>query len=264
MTPAATYTDGPSWSLTRIVLVLLCALGLGSGLYAETTAQLFDAANTAYKNKDYDLAIAGYDKLLSQGYRTAEIYYNLGDAFYKKDSIGQAILCYERALRLAPGDEDITFNLKLANQKTVDRLIPVPQLAIVQRWDHFVEARSSRTWSILAGVCVWLALAGFAAYLFVQSIRRLGFYFGVVLLLCAGFFGSLAWSQSHAETGADQAILTTDNAYIKSAPDASSTDLFMIHEGIKLRILDHVGEWSKVRLADGKVGWVQQATYTVI
>ena len=87
---------------------------------------------------------------------------------------------------------------------------------------------------------------------------------GVVLLLFAGFFGSLAYSQSHAETGADQAILTTESAYIKSAPDASSTDLFMIHEGIKLQLLDHVGEWTKVRLSDGKVGWIQQATYTVI
>lgn len=264
MITAMTYTHAPSWSLSRIVLVLFCALGLGTGLHAESSAQLFDAANTAYKNKDYDLAIAGYTKLIGQGYKDAEVYYNLGNAFYKKDSLSQAILSYERALRLAPGDEDIRFNLRLANQKTVDRLIPVPQLAIVQQWDHFVEARSSRTWGILCGVCVWLALAGFAAYLFVQSIRRAGFYLGVVLLLFAGFFGALAWSQSHAETSADQAILTSDNAYIKSAPDASSTDLFMIHEGIKLQILDHVGEWSKVRLADGKVGWIQQATYTVI
>ncbi len=264
MTRRTTYTHGPAGLLPRIMLVLLCGLSLGGGLYAEGAAQLFDAANTAYKNKDYDLAIAGYSKLLSQDYKTAEVYYNLGNAFYKKDSIGQAILSYERALRLAPGDEDIRVNLKLANQKTIDRLIPVPQLAIVQRWDQFVEARSSRTWSLLAGACVWLALAGFAAYLFIQSIRRIGFYLGVVLLLAAGFFGSLAWSQSHAEYGADQAILTTDNAYIKSAPDASSTDLFMIHEGIKIQILDHVGEWSKVRLSDGKVGWVQQAAYTVI
>lgn len=264
MTHAMTYTDGPSWSLSRIVLVLLCTLGLTTGLQAETSTQLFDAANTAYKNKDYDLAIAGYNKLLSQGYKTAEVYYNLGNASYKKGAMGQAILSYERALRLAPGDEDIRYNLKLANQKTVDRLIPVPQLAIVQSWDHFVESRSSRTWGILCGVCVWLALAGFAAYLFVRSIRRLGFYLGAVLLLFAGFFGSLAYSQSRAEHGADQAILTTDSAYIKSAPDASSTDLFMVHEGIKLQLLDHVGEWAKVRLSDGKVGWIQQATYTVI
>jgi uncharacterized protein YgiM (DUF1202 family) len=96
------------------------------------------------------------------------------------------------------------------------------------------------------------------------SIRRLGFFSGLTLLSLSLFFCYVSFIQSQSEYGAGQAILTAANTYIKSAPDASSTDLYMIHEGVKLNIMDKVGEWSKVRLTDGKVGWVQQSTFTVI
>jgi tetratricopeptide (TPR) repeat protein len=217
-----------------------------------------------YKDKKYDIAIEAYQKLVSQGYKTPEIYYNLANAYYKTEQISSAILFYERGLRLAPSDEDSRFNLKLANQKIIDRLTPVPQFFVVSGWQRFVNSCSSRSWAIFSLVFVWLSFVAFAIYLFIDSIRRLGFYSGVFLLLCAVFFLFLSSSANRIEHGHDEAILTTTNTYVKSAPDGSSTDLFIIHEGIKLDILDRVGTWSKIRLADGKVGWVDQKSYAVI
>lgn len=251
-------------SLSRLIVCVLFVFCAWLTVHAESPVQLFDVANTAYKNKNYDLAIEAYTKLLDQGYKTSEVYYDLGNAYYKKDQIGQSVLNYEKAHKLAPSDEDIRYNLKLANLKTVDRLIPVPRLSVVEKWERFIASRSSHSWAVVSIAFVWLALICFAVYLFVTIFRRTGFYLGLVMLLFAVFFGTLSYTQTQAEYGADQAILMTANAYIKSAPDASGTDLYMVHEGIKMNILDKVGEWSKVRLSDGKVGWIQRTTYAVI
>ena len=249
----------------RVFLMLsIVSCLLSQVCFAESSAGLYTIGNDAYKAKNYQQAIDAYQKLISEGYRNAAVYYNLGNSYYKTDQISLAILNYERALRLAPSDEDIRFNLKLANLKTVDRITPVPQLYIIAKWEGMVGSQSSGTWAIFSLASLWLAMIAFAVYLFIGSVRRLGFFSGMTLLLFSLFFFYLSYTQSQTEYGASQAILTAANTYIKSAPDASGTDLFMIHEGVKLNILDKVGEWSKVRLADGKVGWVQQGTFSVI
>ena len=246
-----------------LLLVLVSFFSI-STLHAESPVGLFTIGTDAYKAKNYQQAIDAYQKLISEGYHGADIYYNLGNAYYKTGQISQAILNYERALRITPSDEDIRFNLKLANLKTVDRIIPVPQLSIVTKWQNFVASRCSRTWAILSIVSIWLALVAFTLYLFVDNVRKVGFYAGGVLLFFALFFSYFSYTQHQSEYGACHAILTSSNAYVKSAPDASGTDLFIIHEGVKLNILDRVGEWSKVRLADGKVGWVEQSAFSII
>jgi tetratricopeptide (TPR) repeat protein len=247
-----------------VLCIILYSLFSIPSLHAESPTGLFTIGADAYKAKNYRQAIDAYQKLISEGYRNAEVYYNLGNSYYKTGQISLAILNYERAHRLAPSDEDIHFNLKLANLKTVDRIIPVPQLSIVSKWQNFIGSQCSGTWAIFSVVSAWLALVAFALYLFAGSIRKVGFYSGIALLFFAMFFFYLSYTQDRSEYGDCQAILTTSNAYIKSAPDASGTDLFMVHEGVKLNILDRVGEWSKVRLADGKVGWVEQGTFSVI
>ena len=232
--------------------------------FAQSPDQLLSTANSMYKDKKYDIAIEAYQKLISQGYKTTEVYYNLANAYYKTDQFSSAILFYERALRLSPSDEDSRFNLKLANQKIIDRITPVQQFFVISGWQKFVTSRSSRSWGVISVILVWLSFIAFALYLFVDSIKRTGFYSGLILLLFSSFFFYLAYSECHIESGTDEAILTATNTYVKSAPDAAGTDLFIIHEGIKMDILDRVGAWSKIRLADGKVGWVEQKNYTVI
>lgn len=258
-------TDRLTWMHPVVfIFIILYSLFTIHSVSAQPADKLYTIGTDAYKAKNYRQAIDAYQKLLADGYRSASVYYNLGNAYYKTNQISLAILAYERALRLNPSDEDIRFNLKLANLKTVDRIVPVPQLYIVSKWHTLVSSQSSKTWAVFSVVCVWLALIAFAIYLFIGSVRRAGFWAGTVLVIFFLFFSYLSYTQSQSEFGAGQAILTATNTYIKSAPDASSTDLFMIHEGAKLNIMDKVGTWSKVRLADGKVGWVELGTFTII
>ena len=176
---------------TRIrpaVFIILYSLFIIHSVSAQPADKLYTIGTDAYKAKNYQQAIDAYQKLVADGYRSASVYYNLGNAYYKTNQISLAILAYERALRLNPSDEDIRFNLKLANLKTVDRIVPVPQLYIVSKWRSLVSSQSSKTWAVFSVVCVWLALVAFAIYLFIGSIRRAGFWAGTVLVIFFLFF----------------------------------------------------------------------------
>ena len=127
----------------RHIVTFLLVLGLTSNVFAQSTTQLYTSANSLYKNKQFEQATVAYEKILMQGYRTPEVYYNLGNSYFKLHNNGKAILNFERAQKLAPDDEDIAHNLKLAQLKTTDKLIPVPQLGIVTSWNSFLTSHSS-------------------------------------------------------------------------------------------------------------------------
>src|SRR5438128_179895 len=141
------------------MLALSCVLCLASfHVYSQSPAETYKAANALYKAGSYEEAAASYEKILAQGYRTADVYYNLGNCFYKLKENGKAILNYERARKLAPDDEDIAHNLKIAQLKTLDKVQPVPQLAITTAWNNFTTSQTSKGWSYFAVAFMWLAL----------------------------------------------------------------------------------------------------------
>ena len=181
----------------------------------------------------------------------------------KLDKLGNAILNYERALKLAPQDEDIQHNLKIADTRVVDKIVPVPQLGIILKWNGFITSNSSRGWAVWAVGLIWIALLFFIIYLFI-GLRRISFAAGIVLFALSVVFVGLSSVQNSKEQESDTAILMVSNSFVKSAPDANGNDLFMLHEGVKFHILDRVGEWTKIRLADGKVGWVERNTFEKI
>jgi len=240
--------------------MLLCFSAMVS---AQQPAELYKTASQLYKAGQFDQAAASYEKILSQGYKTAEVYYNLGNCYFKLNTLNKAIVNYERAVKLAPQDEDIQHNLAIANSRIVDKVIPVPTLAILTAWDNFVALRSSTGWAFMAVGFIWLSLVFFAVYLFV-GIRKLSFSLGSFLLIISLVFIGLAVKQSNKEQQTDAAILMVSNSFVKSAPDTNGNDQFMLHEGVKFEILDRVGEWSKIRLADGKVGWIERSAYEKI
>jgi len=254
----------PSWhrlaTLACTILLLLAALISSS----QPVDDLYKSANQLYKANQFDSAAAVYENIVHQGYRTAEVYYNLGNCYYKSKNVSKCILNYERAARIAPQDEDIQHNLKLADLMVVDKIIPVPQLGIILKWDSLVSSRPSKAWGKLALGFVWAALLAFALYLFVSSFRSIALTSGIFLLLVSLTFLSFAYKQSDKEQNPDNAILTVSNAFVKSAPDSNGNDLFMLHEGIKFMLLDKVGEWHKIRLADGKIGWIEKGTFEKI
>ncbi len=244
-------------------ILVSCFLFLGSNANAQSADQLYKSANQLYKSNNFEQAAASYEKILAQGYSTAEVYYNLGNCYYKLKNTGKTILNFERAHQIAPDDEDITHNLKLAQLKTIDKLIPVPQLAVTTAWNNFTSSQSSKGWGIFALAFIWVTLIAFAVYLFVAK-KGLVLFLASLLLLFSIASVSLAFKQSRVEDNPDSAILLVSNANVKSAPDDNGTDLFTIHEGIKLQICDQVGTWTKIRLADGKVGWIEKNLFEKI
>ncbi len=248
------------WAMGRnalLLFVLSNVLCLTSNVYSQQPSQLYASANALYKNNQFEEAAVAYEKILMQGYRTPEVYYNLGNSYFKLHNTGKSVLNFERAHKLAPEDEDIAHNLKLAQLKAVDKLIPVPQLGIVTSWNNLLTSQSSKGWGIFALAFLWASLVLFVLYYFLLKSKWL-FALCSLLFVFSVASVSLAFKQSQAEENSDTAILLVENVNVKSAPDANGTDLFTIHEGIKFQILDHVGNWNKIRLADGKVGWIEK------
>jgi tetratricopeptide (TPR) repeat protein len=229
-------------------------------LHAQSPAELYQQANQQYRQKQYASAAASYEKILSEGYKNAATYYNLGNCYYKLDSTGKSILNFERALKLAPDDEDVAYNLRLARSRAVDDSQPVPQLAIVTWWNNFRNANSSGQWALVSLGFIWAALIAFAMALFLGS-RKVFNTVGLLLVFCSVSSLLFAAGQRSREQDANNAIVMVSSSYVKSAPDAGSGDLFMVHEGTRLQILDQVGEWNKIRLADGKVGWIEKQNF---
>ena len=232
-------------------------------LQAQTVEENFKAANTFYKKNNFEQAAAAYEKIINQGYRNAEVYYNLGNCYYKLNKTGKSILYYEKALLLEPNDEDLLHNLQLAQLKTVDKPVPVPQLSIIKSYNNFIRLQQSKGWAITALVCVWLAFILFAAYMLWAGNKILSLL-GSLFLLGSLVFLLLGGKQYSAEENSCSAVLIVNNVNVKSAPDINGTDIFTIHEGIKFQLLDEVGNWSKIRLIDGKVGWLEKGLFEKI
>lgn len=221
---------------------------------------LFNQANQLYKDKNYEGAITLYDSIAKSDYVSAELFFNLGNAHFKIGHLAPAILNYERAKKLNPSDEDIDFNLKLANLRVVDRVEPVPELFFVKWTKNLVIGHSSDGWAKLAVILIWVTFVFGALFLFVNRgiIMRIAFFAALLTLLLSLAATGLSYSQYNYQRTSRSAILFSKNAYVKSAPDLQSTDLFILREGIKVTLLETEGEWQKIQLADGKVGWMKK------
>lgn len=248
-----------------ITAVFIFALFLGShgAAYAQSAAELYNQATQSYKIKQFHEAAEGYEKLIAQGYKKPEVYYNLGNCYFKLDSLGKSLLNYERALKLSPKDEDVLYNLKLARSKVIDNIQPVPQLGIITWWNNFRSIYTSTSWGVSALVLVWIAILVFAVSLFTGR-RRIFNIIAVSFLLLSFISLALGIRQQREEVRSNTAIIMVPSSYVKSAPDITASDLFMIHEGTRLEVLDQVGEWNKIRLEDGKVGWMEKDKFEKI
>ncbi len=227
---------------------------------ADEASQNFNEANQLYLQGKYAEAIAQYEKIVQSGYESGELYYNLGNAYYKSGKIQNAILEYERAKELLPRDEDVQFNLQLANLQVVDKIDVVPKI-FVYRWiDTMLTLFSLATMGWIVYTFFLLTLAAFAFFLYAgtYSQKRLSMFAGLVfsaaLVLTMIGYGV----QSYTESNTEFAIVMADAANIKSAPDSKGNDLFVLHKGLKIQVLDNVNRWRKIRLADGKVGWIPE------
>ncbi len=250
-------------NLTKtIIFTLLLQLPLFAGEADELMLQ----ANKLYQEDKFDEAIVLYETILNNGFVSEKLYYNLGNSYYRMGEIGKAILNYERGLKIDPGNEDLEYNLAIVTARTVDNLREVPRLFIVEWWEGLLAAFSTSAWLLLV-VFIYIMLLIFLGIYFTGKtgrLQRLGFLGGSVSLAALVFAVILLVSHLNRITSSEYGILLEEEIAVKQSPSKSSSDIFIIHEGLKFSIEDKVDDWSRIRLSDGKVGWLPRSTFEVI
>ena len=216
-------------------------------------------ADDEYAKGNYQQAIKDYQEILKTGV-SSEIYYNLGNAYYRTDNITQALLAYERALQLSPGDNDIRFNLQYARSKTIDKITPETEMFFVTWYNSLVNFTRVDRWANTAIVSIVMALLLILVFLFAPQMwaRKSGFYGSAVFLLLFAFANLFAFQQKHELETKQGAIVIAPTVNVKKTPAASGTDVFVIHEGTRVDITDRgMKQWRGIKLADGREGWLK-------
>ena len=249
-------------NMAVVIALLLTSSFLPLTTYAVTKAQ----ADSAYQQEQYQKAAQIYEQLLKHG-ESADLYYNLGNAYYRMDDITHAVLAYERALLLSPGDADVRFNLQMARSKTIDKIVPESEMFFVTWYRSLVRLMSVDAWARTSIVALLCAMLLVLVYLFAQRIwlRKVGFFGGalfLVVFLAANIFGFQQQQSLLHRTGA---VIIRSAVTVKSTPSKNGTDLFILHEGTRVNIIDDTMRgWREIRVADGKSGWVDIKEIEVI
>jgi tetratricopeptide (TPR) repeat protein len=238
------------------------------GLMAvQAVASTKTVADSAYAKNDFKRAIALYEQVLNDEGESADIYYNLGNSYYKDKQIARAVLNYERALLLQPGDADIRFNLEVARSKTVDKVTEVHKVFFVEWFDDLVHSMSEHAWAVWAILCFVLGLVGWTTYFLARPLvwRKVGFAAGIVLWVVCLVTNVCASQQKEDRLVRDTAIIMAPSITVTSTPSESGTQLFQLHEGRKVTIKDNsMKEWKEIKLEDGNVGWVPASALEII
>lgn len=230
------------------------------GQEQESPQIIFQKANKAYQDGEYSAAVVAYEQLLAKKWASADLYYNLGSSYLQIDRMGPAILYLERALIQAPGEEDISHNLELARSRLQDDISEIPLFFLTRWWQNMSLAASATVWAILGLLLLFLGAAGLFRWMTgtTREQRKQGFLFGLPLLVLGFIPILLAFNRLQLEENSSFAILQAQEVALQAAPDEGSTVVFNLHEGTKVKILDEIGEWYKVRLPNGDQGWLPE------
>ena len=254
---------------TAMLLVALLLLPFGNLTMAQDAYvdSLWNSANQAYVEGRWGDAVTDYELISGMGLESAALYCNTGDAYFKEGNVPMAILFYERALKLDPSYSDARYNLELMNSMIQDRIDPVPDFILKVWAKDICYIMDSDAWAACFLVLLALTLGLVLLFLLAPTAagRRTGFFTGIVTLLLAVASLSFSFWQKNDYMSADEAIVMRPVTSAKSSPSAeASKDLFILHEGTKVTILDSVGSWNNIELADGRQGWIPSADITVI
>ena len=245
--------------MRRLVVILVFLIANQVMLLAQDQKSLV-SANEAYQKGDFKEAIDAYEAILTDGYHSPALYYNLGNSYFRSDQIGKSILNFERALLLAPNDEDILHNIRVANQRVPDQPESVSSF-FLQKWWHNARQRFSATvWAIIGLFVLWIGAGGLTGWILGKNrkTRMIGFIAGTTLLIASILPFALSLSRVSYEKNTGYAIVMSKTTDLQSAPDEDSQTSLQLHEGLKVQLLDRIGNWHKIRLADGEVGWVEE------
>ena len=250
---------------SKIVLLLwLCLLGIAMG--QSGTKYFFEQGNQAYREGNYEAALEWYRKIVDSGFEASQVYYNMGNCYYKQDRTGLAVLYYEKARKLNPNDREINENLQLANLKVKDRIELPPQFFLFAWWDQMMTFLNISQLARLTLVFYVTAIALLIALFFLRpgGMRRATLYALVGFAILTLFSTYVLLSNIHVAKNRVEAVVLSSSINVLSEPNENSTDIFLLHEGAKVVLDEQRGEWVKISLPDGKAGWVRQAYLGVI
>jgi tetratricopeptide (TPR) repeat protein len=245
--------------MKHIIISILLGLPLAGGLLtASGNDSLFHTGNSLYEEGKYEEALGIYNQVVQEGKESAGLYYNMGNAAYRSNSIGYAILYYEKALKLEPAHEDAANNLEFVSRYRLDTFEEVPQLFMGVWIRGFIHLLRERTWSILAMLFFLFLLTGILVYLFASRIalKKAGFVCALVAMLLFGLSFSSAASRHREIIHPDAGIILVPSVVVRSSPSESGTELFILHEGTRIEISEGVSGWQNIRVIDGREGWI--------
>ena len=244
------------------LLFISLFLLLTSKTFASNPDSLLATANKAYNDGLYDSALNVYHLIDKENVEAPGLFYNMGNAYFKSNDISMAILYFEKAKKLDPNNEDIEYNLRIANSLIVDKIDKVPELFFKKWWNYFYNMFNADTWTAFSLIS-WAILIFFVGLFILtrkRSLRKLAFYFGILFLFTSIATFGLASQKYYFGKEHKEAIIYTPTVTVKSSPTTNSVDLFVVHEGTKVRIQDEVNEWVKIKLPDGSIGWLPVST----
>ena len=251
--------------MKKLIILLLVIISGVKIAYSDNKLTI-DSANQAYNKNKYVEAISLYKKVIDNGYEAADIYYNMGNCYFRMANYPYSILYFERAKKLNPADADIDFNLKIANTKIIDKLEVVPQLFFIKWWIAFSNLFSIDNWAIASIVFLSLFIAFLLVYIVSNSynIKKLSFWMFIAMLFLSITSYGFAQKQYNHIISQNEGIILTPTVTVRSSPDEKGSDKFVIHEGTKVVIEDELNNWVKVRIANGSNGWVEKQTFEAI
>ncbi|MBN2814181.1 MAG: tetratricopeptide repeat protein [Bacteroidales bacterium] len=241
-----------------VATLALSVWGQTPALEGYTADSLIARGNSYYMQHQYNKAAEYYERVVDMGLESAGLYYNLGNAFYKQKRMAEAILFYEKALLLHPGDDDTRQNLALANSQILDKIDAVP-VFFLKRWlNAFRDIMTPDQWAVTGLVLFIISMAGFLMYVVGRNIaiQKGGFAVGIVLLLISLLSVAMTLGRMQNIRKHDHAIIMDTSVNAHSSPDKQSTSVFILHEGTKVMVVDSVQRWKEIRLANGNQGWV--------
>lgn len=216
-------------------------------------------ANALYAKGKYKEAAKSYQSIVDEGYQSANLFYNLGNAYFKLGELPSSILYYEKARLLSPGDEDINFNIRFANAKTVDKIDEAPEFFLSKWWTGVILQNSADTLAIMAILLFLIGSAALITYFFAINlpVKKTSF-FGAIILFAIGLFTIfLASSQMSYFSDNKQAIIFSSVVNVKSSPAAQASTVFILHDGTKVNLKETNGDWIRIKLANGNQGWLK-------
>ena len=245
-------------TIIRLALLLVIGFSISFETKAQKPEELMAKGNSLYNENAYDSAATVYKKIIDQGYSSATLYYNLGNTYYKLRNYPLAIFYYEKSLKLDPNNEDTRHNIETAKLFLTDKIESVPEVFIKTWWNKLSNMFSINVWAVISLIALGILLISLFFYLTAKTrgLKKSMFFIGIFMIILTICSFSISTKKYNYFKSQNEGIVITPTITIKSSPSSSSVDLFVLHEGAKVMVLDKTDQWEKIKIANGSIGWL--------